>query len=161
MQQVVSNEPGTACYIDDILVWGATVEEHDYRLRQVLSRCREAGIKLNPSKCKFRVTSVKFFGTVLNAQGVQADKDKILAVAELTTPKNQEELRRYLGMVAYLAKFLPIYNSQLLPPYGSYFEMKPNGAGHRYKRWHSGSFRKQGVYVVHEPHAFCENVVGL
>ena len=78
MQQVVSNQPGTACYIDDILVWGATVEEHDYRLRQVLSRCREAGIKLNPSKCKFRATSVKFFGHVLNAQGVHADNTRFL-----------------------------------------------------------------------------------
>ena len=141
MQQVVSNQHGKACYIDDILVWRVTVEEHDYRLRQVFSQCREAGIKLNPSKCKFSATSVKFFGHVMNAQWVHADKDEILAVADLTTPKNQEELRRYLGMVAYLAKFLASY-SQVTAPYGSYFEMKSNGARHRYKIRHSRSFRK-------------------
>ena len=82
------------------------MEEHDARLRLVLTRCQQ------PSKCVFRSTSVKYFGHVLSGEGVSADTDKLKAAAEMPRPKNREELHRFLGMIAYLAKFVP-HHSQI------------------------------------------------
>ena len=91
------------------------MEEHDARLRLVLTRCQQSGIRLKPSKCVFRSTSVKYFGHVLSGEGVSADTDKLKAVAEMPRPKNREELHRFLGMIAYLAKFVP-HHSQISAP---------------------------------------------
>ena len=115
MQHMLAGQPGMACYMDDILVWGSTAEEHDVRLREVLERCRSHGVKLNPSKCVLRKTQVKFFGHVLTSDGVKADDDKLRAIREMTPPQNKDDLRRYLGMVAYLTKFLPGYSQVAAP----------------------------------------------
>ena len=115
MQHMLAGQPGMACYMDDILVWGSTAEEHDVRLREVLERCRSHGVKLNPSKCVLRKTQVKFFGHVLTSDGVKADDDKLRAIREMTSPQNKDDLRRYLGMVDYLTKFLPGYSQVAAP----------------------------------------------
>ena len=115
MQTLLRGIAGAACFIDDIVIWGSTVEEHDARLRLVLTRCQQSGLRLKPSKCVFRSTSVKYFGHVLSGEGVSADTDKLKAVAEMPRPKNREELHRFLGMIAYLAKFVP-HHSQISAP---------------------------------------------
>jgi hypothetical protein len=53
------------CFVDDVVVWGATKEEHDHRLREVLSRFREQGLRLNPAKYIFSSDRVKYFGHTL------------------------------------------------------------------------------------------------
>ena len=65
MQHILTGQVGATCYMDDILVWGSTILEHDDRLRELLARCKSNGGKLTPSKCVFRKNQVKFSGHVL------------------------------------------------------------------------------------------------
>lgn len=107
MQQVLEGIEGADCFIDDILVWGATKEEHDLRLRKVFEKLRDNNVKLQPLKCVFRRQEVTYYGHVISDLGVKPDENKVKAISEMKPPTNREELRRLLGLVAYVAKFLP------------------------------------------------------
>ena len=106
-QHVLQNLEGVDCFIDDVLIWRATIEEHDIRLRQVLDRFRNKGVRLQPSKCKFRCSEFHYYGHVLNGSGVTVDDNRVKAILGMKQPENAEELRRFMGLVAYLSKFLP------------------------------------------------------
>lgn len=71
--QLFNGLDGVKTIHDDVLVWGTTVDEHDKRLKQALDRSRQSGLKLNASKCEFRVTEVTYLGDRLSAAGVQPD----------------------------------------------------------------------------------------
>lgn len=111
MSQVLSDIEGQVCNMDDILVYGSTRQEHDKRLRSVLSRLQQTGITLNVNKCQFGVTRVKFLGHIID-QGIHPDEAKVEAVKQMKTPSNVTELKSFLGMVNYLGKFIP-YLSQV------------------------------------------------
>ena len=106
MQETLRGIEGTDCFIDDVLVWGATPEEHDRRLCQVLSRFRERGVRLQPCKCKFRLSTVTCYGHELSAEGIRVSEAKLQAITKMKRPGNKDEVRRFLGMIAYVAKFL-------------------------------------------------------
>ncbi|XP_037515404.1 uncharacterized protein LOC119391827 [Rhipicephalus sanguineus] len=93
--------------IDDILVFGRTRQEHDARLSQVLSRLAKAGITLNEDKCRFGVSEVSFLGVVVSAKVIGPDPSKVEAVKAMEAPTDVAGVRRLLGMVNHLARFLP------------------------------------------------------
>lgn len=70
MTQILEGVPEVVCHMDDILVTGATLPEHDMRLEEVLSRLKAAGVTLN-EKCEFAKTSVKFLGHILSENEIQ------------------------------------------------------------------------------------------
>ena len=107
MRMILDGLDGVECYIDDVLIWADTKEKHDERLQQVLERCKENGLQLNAAKCQFRVQQVKYFGHILTKDGILPDDSKIEALTAMAPPKTKEELRRFNGMVTYLAKFIP------------------------------------------------------
>ncbi|KAL1457555.1 hypothetical protein WDU94_007770 [Cyamophila willieti] len=71
ISNIYENEDGVEPYIDDIIVYGKTVEEHDEKLEKVLCIARENNIRFNPEKCVFNVSEVKFLGHVIDGEGVQ------------------------------------------------------------------------------------------
>ena len=93
--------------MDDILVYGETREEHDVRLREVLQRLRDLGMTLNPEKCAFAQSSVKFLGHMIDSQGIKPDPNKVSAIEKFTTPSCIGDVRRFLGMINQLSKFSP------------------------------------------------------
>ena len=101
--------------VDDLVVWGEDVEQHDERLRQLLDRCCERNVKLNREKCHFRVSAVHYVGHVLSADGVKPDPKKVEAVLAMPTPANREGLQRFLGVVTYLSKFIPNMSQKSAP----------------------------------------------
>lgn len=105
--QMIEGLDGVVNVIDDILVWGETVEEHDRRLVQLLKKAREQNLKLNKSKCKIRTSEIRYIGHILSADGLKPDPEKVRAVAQLPPPENKQALMRFMGMVQYLAKFIP------------------------------------------------------
>ena len=107
MTQMVEHIEGAEAIIDDILVWGATQEEHDLRLRKVLDRAKEFNLKLNREKCEIRRSEVKYVGHMLTRDGVKADPEKIRAVQLMKKPENKSELLTFLGFIQYLGKFMP------------------------------------------------------
>ena len=98
---------GVVNIINNLLVWGDTIEEHDQRLIKVLERAREYNLKLNRNKCKIRTTEIKYIGHVLSTDGLKADDEKVRAVVQLPPPQDKLELMRFMGMIQYLEKFIP------------------------------------------------------
>ena len=93
-------------YLDDIIIFSSSFEEHLKRLELVLTRVQNNHLKLKLSKCHFFQTEVKYLGHVVSASGVPTDPDKIKAVAEWKQPTTTKELRSFLGFASYYRRFV-------------------------------------------------------
>ncbi len=108
-------------YIDDLIVFSKTYEEHLERLERVFQRLSECGLKLSPKKCKFFKHRVKYVGYILSEDGIQADPEKIDKIKDWPTPQNPEEVRKFLGFAGYYRKFVKDFSkiakplSELMP----------------------------------------------
>jgi hypothetical protein len=107
MEEILQGLEGVICRIDDTLIHGRSQEEHDERLHLVLHRLVQAGVTLNKQKCQFSVNEVKFLGHIINSRGVCPDPDKIAAVKKINPPTEVSGVRRLLGTVNQLGKFIP------------------------------------------------------
>ncbi|XP_054590187.2 retrovirus-related Pol polyprotein from transposon 412 [Nothobranchius furzeri] len=123
IHMIFEHIPGVETMMDDIIVWGTTREEHDQRLRQVLDKTREVNLKLNKDKCEFGVKKLTFVGDVVSENGVKPDPKKTSAICNMERPNNKDDVRRFLGMVTYLAKFVTQL-STLSAPLRSLLEQK-------------------------------------
>lgn len=94
-------------YLDDIIVYGSTENEHDHCLNNVMQVLNTHNVLLNKSKCLFKVQELEFLGHKLSSQGIEADQRKVKTIMEFRSPQNKEEVRSFLGLVTYLGKFLP------------------------------------------------------
>ena len=93
-------------YLDDVVVFGRTWEEHLQRLKMVLMRLKEAHLKLHPKKCQFFKKSVAFLGHVISNNGVSTEPDKINAIVHWPTPTNLAEVQSFLGLASYYRRFI-------------------------------------------------------
>lgn len=96
-------------FLDDLIVFSTSLEEHEQRLIRVLTRLREYGLKLSPEKCKFFQKSVKYLGHVVSERGVETDPDKITALKSWPVPKTLKELKSFLGFAGYYRRFIQGY----------------------------------------------------
>ena len=101
------NIPGVYTYIDDILVVGSTMEEHNGRLQQVLDKCVSSGLTLSPEKSVVAKSKLTFLGHELSSEGIRPAHDKLEAMKNMTCPQDKKEAQKFLGFVTYLAKFIP------------------------------------------------------
>ena len=106
---------GFEVIVDDLVVWGKDVEQHDVRLRKMLDRYRGHNLKLNREKCHFRESEVHYVGHVLSADGVKPDPKKVEAIIAMPTATNREDLQRFLGVVTYLSKLIPVMSQKSAP----------------------------------------------
>ncbi|MCG7877651.1 MAG: RNase H-like domain-containing protein, partial [Candidatus Thiodiazotropha endolucinida] len=106
VSNIIEGIEGCSAIVDDILIWGKDMKEHDLRLKSVLDRLRENNVKLNPRKCEFRKESVTYVGHVLTGKGCKPDPEKCRAVKEMKRPENVKELQTFMGFIQYLAKFI-------------------------------------------------------
>ncbi|UYV70795.1 hypothetical protein LAZ67_8000653 [Cordylochernes scorpioides] len=107
MSQILEGLEGTLCHMDDILVYGSCQEEHDKRLEAVLTRLSKSGLTLNKDKCKFAVTTIKFLGHQIDPNGIQVDPKRKRAIQEFPKPRSVKELKQFLGMGKFSARFVP------------------------------------------------------
>lgn len=107
LHNVVGGLESVASYLDDILTWGSDMEEHDCNLEAVLDRSQMHNLKLRKQKMQLAKTEITYLGHTITANGVQINTKKVEAVLKLQEPKDKKELQRYLGMITYLARFLP------------------------------------------------------
>ena len=115
MEGILRGIPKVCVYIDDILITGATEQEHLRTLDKVLTRLAEAGLKLKQAKCSFLRPSVEYLGHNISAEGLRPTKEKIRAIQEAPAPCNVSQLRSFLGLLNYYGKFLPNLSSILAP----------------------------------------------
>ena len=106
MCEMIEDIEGAEVIMDDILIWGRTLEEHDRRLKQVLDKAQKYNLKLSKNKFEFRKTEVTYVGHVLSDTEVKIDYEKLRAVEQMTAPENKKELQHFLGFIQYLGKFL-------------------------------------------------------
>ena len=107
MSQILDGQEGVVCQVDDILVYGKDAVEHDKRLNQVMERLKKAGVTLNRKKCKFAINEVNFLGHVITSNSIKPDPEKLAAILEMEEPEDVSAVRRFLGMINYLRKFIP------------------------------------------------------
>ncbi|UYV83522.1 K02A2.6-like [Cordylochernes scorpioides] len=115
MSNLLESQSGVNCHMDDIVIWGATQEEHDERLRCVLRKLQDSGLTLNKEKCIFSVKEIKFLGHLITERGVLPDPNKVQAIREFPSPSSISEVRRFLGMVNFTGKFIPDLSTILYP----------------------------------------------
>ena len=112
MQKLVTglNPPAgpdfVAVYIDDILVFSPTLELHLARLRTVIERIREAGLKLKPSKCRFICREVEYLGHLITPEGLKPKFRLVEAVQQFTRPVDISGVRHFLEMSSYYRRFI-------------------------------------------------------
>lgn len=102
-------------FLDDVIVFSRTLEEHEERLMKVLTRLKEFGLKLSPEKCVFFQTSVRYLGHVVSRDGVQTDPEKISALKTWPVPQTLRELKSFLGFAGYYRRFVKGYSSIVKP----------------------------------------------
>lgn len=97
-------------YLDDILIYSESYEEHLQHLRLVFDRLENYGLKINSKKCQFFRKRVKYLGHILSDEGVEVDSEKTEVLKNWKIPENVEELRSFLGFTGYFRKFVRDYS---------------------------------------------------
>ena len=92
---------------DDIIVHGKTAEQHDTRLEKALGRIQEKGLTLNKEKCKFHRSEIEFMGHLLSTRGIGPTQVKVETVTEARKPESVAEVRSFLGLINFCARFIP------------------------------------------------------
>lgn len=102
-------------FIDDLIIFSSSLEEHEQRLKRVLQWLKEYGLKLAPGKCKFFQTSVRYLGHVVSEKGVETDPEKVKALTTWPIPTNLKELQSFLGFAGYYRRFIQGYSHVIRP----------------------------------------------
>ena len=126
MECVLAGLSGEQCliYLDDIIIFSSSFEEHLVRLVSVLQRLRQAGLKLKPAKCHFAMKQVVYLGHVISAEGIYPDPSKTAAVADYPAPKDAKQLKKFLGLANYYHRFVRHY-ATIAEPLHSILRGKP------------------------------------
>jgi hypothetical protein len=96
-------------YIDDIVIYSKSYEEHIIHLDLVLKAIEEAGIMLSPGKCHLFYDSILLLGHKVSRLGLSTHEEKVKAILELERPTKLLQLQTFLGMVVYFSAFIPFY----------------------------------------------------
>ena len=106
-------------YLDDVIVFSATFEEHVEHLRTVLRRLREHGVKLKPRKCNLFKPEVSFLGRIISKDGYRMDPKSVKAVIALkeSRPETVGEVRQLAGLLSYYRRYIPNFAKIAKPIY--------------------------------------------
>ena len=107
VSQVFGGIKGVKVMYDDVLVFGATEEEHNARLRAALDKARHHGVKLNKGKCRFLLSEVTYIGHVISSQGIKVDPSKVADIVNMPSPVDKKGVQRLLGTLNFFARYIP------------------------------------------------------
>ena len=115
MSTVLGDLPFVAVYLDDILIFSKTREEHEYHIIQVLERLQSAKLIAKVSKCHFFKRQVTFLGHELDETGFYPRKEKLNAIKNFPEPKTKKEAQSFLGLITFYRKFIDHCSSKSQP----------------------------------------------
>ncbi len=102
-------------YLDDIIIYSGTFEEHLIHLREVFERLRETNLKLKPKKCFICRRRVRYLGHIITKFGIEPDPDNVSKIMEFKEPHDLEGMRSFLGLTGYYRKFIRSYSDITQP----------------------------------------------
>ena len=102
-------------YLDDIIIYSETYEEHLQHLREVLKRVKKANLRLNKKKCEFVKREIEYLGYIISIDGIRPNEKKVEAIKNYPEPKNKKELASYLGIVSYYRQYVPNFAEKAHP----------------------------------------------
>uniref|UniRef100_A0A1I7V4V8 RNA-directed DNA polymerase n=1 Tax=Caenorhabditis tropicalis TaxID=1561998 RepID=A0A1I7V4V8_9PELO len=111
MDKMIAGLTGVTAYLDDIIVVGRTEREHNDNLVKLFERISEYGFRVKLEKCKFLEKKIKFLGFIIDKDGRRPDEAKVQPIKGMSDPKNQKELRSFMGMITYYSAFIPSMKS--------------------------------------------------
>ena len=109
MFSILAECEGTVNFLDDVVIHGRDMEEHDQRLNNVLARFAKHNPTLNRERCIFAASAVDFLGHKIAAAGVETKRDNVEAIRKLDAPENTKQLASFLGTTNFYRKFVPQY----------------------------------------------------
>ena len=102
-------------YIDDILIYSSTLNEHRSHVMKILQRLRDAGIQADIAKCEFEVDEVAYLGLLVGRRGVRMDPAKVAAIREWATPANVKDVQGFLGFANFYRRFIRGFSTVTQP----------------------------------------------
>ena len=109
MQSVLGNMKNVYCYLDDIILFSKSIEDHFALLEQVLVKLKEAGLKISLRKCRFFMHELDFLGHKVSPSGIKMQENKIRAILDYPVPNNVKAVRKFLGIIGYYRAFVRNY----------------------------------------------------
>jgi hypothetical protein len=111
MDSVLSGLNTVQCliYMDDLIVFGSTLEQHNKRLMEVLERLKENGLKVQLDKCEFLRKEINYLGHVISENGVAPDPSKIEKVKNYPRPTDIKGIQAFLGFAGYYRRFIKCF----------------------------------------------------
>ena len=112
MDKVLSGLQGLEIfvYMDDIVIYAHSLEEHTRKLKNLLQRLEAANLTLQPEKCKFLKKEVAYLGHVISREGVKPNPKKVEAVRKFPRPRNSKNVKQFLGHAGYYRRFIPKFS---------------------------------------------------
>ncbi|UYV79909.1 hypothetical protein LAZ67_18001024 [Cordylochernes scorpioides] len=107
LSELLMDIKGVSCYLDDIIIGDSSMEDHDKKLNQVLSRLKEVNLMLNDAKSIYRQKSLKFLGHIIDDNGVHLDEELMKPLLDAPPPKDKSGLRSLIGMINWFQKYIP------------------------------------------------------
>ena len=114
INEQIKGIPGAINISDDIIIYGKSQQDHDHALHTVLQKFSNVDLTLKHKKCGLNKNSLTFFGFVFSSKGISPDPGEVKVIHDLL-PRTTKEIRSFLGMVNYCAKFIPNFSSITKP----------------------------------------------
>jgi len=117
MNHVLSDvlDVGVIAYMDDILIYAKTEEEHDRLVKDVLNRLQQKGLTVSPEKCVWKTDEVEFLGYVVGSSGIKMSTTKVDAVLSWKAPNSVTEVQSFLGFANFYQRFIKDYSKVARP----------------------------------------------
>ena len=117
VDHVLQGMPNVIAYIDDLIVFSASEEEHKRHLEELFKRLNQFGLVINPTKSEFGLQKLKFLGHLVTPEGILPLSERVKAIQNYSTPKTIKQLRAFLGLINYYHRFVKSMAKCLAPLY--------------------------------------------
>ena len=115
MDRVIHGLNFAAAYLDDLIIFSESWEDHLTHIQMVLERLRQAGLTVKARKCEFGASECVYLGHIVGSGTVRPEEDKTAAVRQFPTPETKKAVRSFLGLTGYYRRFVENYSAVAVP----------------------------------------------